>query len=269
MFNRISFIPRSWWRCLLYKDRANYGGIRLQVDADNAADSIAEKHADVDAMEADDDVSVPMDEEDVHATLTGGSSPQHSCDARAAQDVEQDRVEINFNVAKYLPSEMQIFFHRVVAEFIQVPVQTARALEAARIYSQEPANASSQADAVAEALGMAVKTSLTRRLCLMVDHIERKYDGAAGAELAQAEAQEDEASGKQRRPPGLGDAPGYGRVALDFVKTVSHVFGLDQDAQKEVTNEPDRSLTACCVHSLSAWYTVHIVIVISGECACS
>ena len=270
LFNRISFIPRSWWRCLLYKDRANYGGIRLQVDADNAAaDSIAEKHADVDAMEADDDVSVPMDEEDVHATLSGGSSPQHSCDARAAQDVEQDRVEINFNVAKYLPSEMQIFFHRVVAEFIQVPVQTARALEAARIYSQEPANASSQADAVAEALGMAVKTSLTRRLCLMVDHIERKYDGAAGAELAQAEAEEDEASGKQRRPPGLGDAPGYGRVALDFVKTVSHVFGLDQDAQKEVTNEPDRSLTACCVHSLSAWYTVHIVIVISGECACS
>ena len=55
--------------------------------------------------------------------------------------------------------------------------------------------------------------------------------------MAQTEAEQDEASGKQRRPPGLGDAPGSGRVALDFVKTVSHVFGLDQDAQKEVSDK--------------------------------
>jgi hypothetical protein len=81
----------------------------------------------------------------------------------------------------------------------------------------------------------------------MVDHIERKYDGAAGAELAQAEAEDDEASGKQRRPPGLGDASGSGRVALDFVKTVSHVFGLDQDAQKEVT--PQRLIDMAYLHS--------------------
>jgi len=99
---------------------------------------------------------------------------------------------------------------------------------------------------MAEALAKTVKTSLTRRLCLMVDHIEKKYDGAAGTERARQEAEDEEISGTQRRPPGLGDAAGSGRVALDFVKTVSHIFGLDADAHKEVSHPAaGASGTAC------------------------
>ena len=236
LFNRISFIPRGWWRCLLYKDRANYGGIRLQVGEEPATMDTQESEP-TNAMDEDDDLAMPMDDGDdeaAQATMTGGSESQS---AASSDGTEQDRVEIVFNVAKYLPREQQTFFHRVLAEFIQVPVQTARALEAERALSQEPVNASTQADAVAEALGQAVKTSLTRRLCLMVDHIERKYDGAAGTELAKQEAEDDESSGRQRRPPGLGESDGHsGRVALEFVKTVSHVFGLDEDAHKEVAS---------------------------------
>jgi hypothetical protein len=65
---------------------------------------------------------------------------------------------------------------------------------------------------------------------LIYRRVARRYDGAAGAEKADAE---EESSGK-RRPPGAGQGSSR-RVALEFVKTVSHVLSLDGEAQKEAS----------------------------------
>ena len=255
LFSKIGFQPRVWWRCMLYKDRANYGGIRLQVDDDEMdadmqatpeeqarteASAQAEDRSDGEAsMDEDDDLAVPMEDDDQSDTEV---APE------AFQAHEEDRVELHFNVSRYLPREQQVFFDRVVAEFIQAPVQHARALQAgAALGSQASDSSQSTQGAMAEALAKTVKTSLTRRLCLMVDHIEKKYDGAAGTERARQEAEDEEISGTQRRPPGLGDAAGSGRVALDFVKTVSHIFGLDADAHKEVSHPSAGAYSWTCL----------------------
>lgn len=108
-----------------------------------------------------------------------------------------------------------------------MPVKEARALQAEQL--NNPQSTQHNHDNIAISLGEAVRTTMTRTLCRMVDAIDRKYDGAAGAEKADAEEQ---SSGK-RRPPGAGQGSSR-RIALEFVKTVTHVLSLDGEAMKEV-----------------------------------
>ena len=151
---------------MLYKDRANYGGIRLHVEGEDEAGV-----ADMDVASEDNNVAETtdnaqgIDSDKVHESARPGQF-------ESVETTVQDKVEINFNVANYLPKELQLYFNRVVAEFILVPVKAARALQT----EQQGPPQSTQATnaAVSASLGEALKTTITRRLCRMVDAIDKK-----------------------------------------------------------------------------------------------
>ena len=167
LFNKVRFIPRAWWRCLLYKDRANYGGIRLHVEEEAEAGTMA-----IDSQ--------PSAQERDLAQRVGTTQGDEDYDSVQSADIEssdgplQDKAEINFNVANYLPKELQLYFNRVVAEFILVPVKEARALQTEQLgHSQAPQTSHA---AVSASLGETLRTTMTRRLCRMVDAIDKKYE---------------------------------------------------------------------------------------------
>ena len=183
LFNKVRFIRRAWWRCLLYKDRANYGGIRLHTpeedeavsqpglqihgSSDTAMDtgeqSDATRSSSTNAGRSDMDEDSPPD---------GALDSQDDLAESTTSAEKQDRVEINFNVAKYLPKELQLYFNSVVAEFILVPVKEARALRAGRLNGSEEAVLDQAA--VSACLGETLRTTMTRKLCRMVDAIDKK-----------------------------------------------------------------------------------------------
>jgi hypothetical protein len=125
---QVRFIRRGWWRCLVYKDRSNYGGMRMKAPG-------SEELAD-----ADDD----------------------------ADEVEDEKVEINFNIAKYLPDDLQTYFLRVLAEFIMQPVKQMHLLEAQQLASGTQLAPQDVEKTITAQLKEAVSTSLTRTMCRLV-----------------------------------------------------------------------------------------------------
>eukprot|EP01047_Picozoa_sp_COSAG01_P057878 COSAG01_NODE_6745_length_3519_cov_4.771637_1_plen_156_part_00 len=124
---------------------------------ENAASKMnIEADAEVDAH-----TSAEMDTDDVATT-----------NSEVANDDFHDKVEINFNVAKYLPKDLQLYFDRIVAEFILVPVKEARALQAEQL--NNPQSTQHNYESIAISLGEVVRTTMTRTLCRMVDAIDKK-----------------------------------------------------------------------------------------------
>ena len=195
LFSKVRFIRRGWWRCMLYKDRANFGGIRMAVQNDG---------------------DEPVVEED-------GSLSQ-----QADGQEEDDRVELHFNVSRYLPEDLQLYFTRVLAEFIQEPVKRARSLaqEQASLGGGALPAAAVEAQ-VNAALGEAVSTTLTRQMCRFVQAIENRYPTVATTTYPQL-------PGRAEKPPQT--------AALEFVKTVTFVMGAQPRPASRLLKRPSARL---------------------------
>jgi DNA polymerase epsilon subunit 1 len=184
LFSKVRFIRRAWWRCLLYKDRANYGGIRLNVPDDDLGidDQSNSQHAyatadPMDETTNDENAASRMNieadaEVDAHTSAEMDTDDVATTNSEVANDDFHDKVEINFNVAKYLPKDLQLYFDRIVAEFILVPVKEARALQAEQL--NNPQSTQHNYESIAISLGEVVRTTMTRTLCRMVDAIDKK-----------------------------------------------------------------------------------------------
>jgi len=195
LFSKLRFLPKTWWRSLLYMDRANFGGVGMHVDMEDGAEEAEE-----------------MRDEDKQ---------------------EKNKVVCEFNVAKFLPKDLQLYFNRIIVEYISAPLNIAAGAAAAGTQlggaeGDEENMAPTQSAALSQAkhtegmraLSDVVSKDMTRQLCRMVDAIEKRQHQGVLTELDFPKM-----AGSHLRP----QSP-----ALEFVKTVTAVMSVDAEMEREV-----------------------------------
>ncbi|CAI0398250.1 unnamed protein product [Linum tenue] len=193
LFEWIELEPLQYWHTLLFMDQYNYGGIPAKAD---------------------------------------GLSENDSQDDHSQREESQVDIVSSWNVADYLPKQIQDHFVLIVSEFMFIPWDYARKRAATRASLQDStsstpsisiAAAESFESLLAEHLRDKIGTYFTDKLLGIVRDTVLHMKGTNKSE-----------NDNQSPPPGVMGRTHIGDPALEFIKHVCAVLALDQNVQHEI-----------------------------------